>query len=86
MSSLREVIKELQIPDEKIHQIVETLNRNPMEVMTILQELNLPQEKMQQLFGAAMMDTGAIAELAKEYGIKEDVASSLKNKISGEKQ
>lgn len=83
MNDLNSLIKNLNIPPEKIQELAQTAQQNPFAVMGMLQQLGISPEMLQQLLAAVMSNPAMLFDLAKQFGVDDTVLDSVKQKLPG---
>ena len=83
MSQLGEILKELSIPKEKMEELVNTMNVNPMAAMSLVTQLQIPPEVLQKLMATVMSNPGAVREFAEELGMSQGAIDSVENQVKG---
>lgn len=83
MNDLNSLIKNLNIPPEKIQELAQTAQQNPFAVMGMIQQLGISPEMLQQLMAAVMSNPAMLFDLARQFGVNEQVLDSVKQKLPG---
>lgn len=80
------ILKELNIDEEKIHDLFKTLTESPMMAMSVIQKMGIPQEKLQQIMALVMTAPNIIKEAVDELGLDfsavEKAKEALKDKLN----
>jgi len=86
MSEIADLIKELNIPSEKMQELAQKIQQNPMSALGMVQELNIPPAILQKIMGIIMTNPQAIESFAKEMGFSGEQMQLVKNQMQGIKQ
>ena len=86
MSELKKLFDSLNIPDEKVAQLIEAVKVNPMSALGLVGELNIPPQVLQQMMAIAMTNPAELMNLAKDYGVSEDMVNDVKSKVLPNKE
>ena len=81
MSELKNLFDSLNIPEEKIKELINTVTTNPMMAMPLLSELNIPAETMQKMMAIVMANPSELIALAKEFGVSEETVNDVASKV-----
>lgn len=81
MSELLELIKSLNIPQEKLSELASNFTSNPLAAMASLQSLNISPETLQKMVTLVMANPESISELGEKLGVPSDTAEKIKHKI-----
>ena len=82
MSGLFEMLKELDIPEDKLQEIAAAAKENPMAAMGAIQEYFTP-EMIQKFMAFSMSNPDALGDLASQAGISEEKLQEAKNQFPG---
>lgn len=80
--SLEEIIKELNIPPEKLQEMAQRMSANPMAAMSMVQELNIPPEAFQKMIAAVLANPSSILEMAKKFGVDDKNLQEVEDRLS----
>ncbi len=80
MNDLLNLIKDLNVPPEKLQELADTAQENPLAAMAMVNQLGISPEVIQKLMSSFMANPGMIFELAKQFGVD---TSSLAGQIPG---
>jgi hypothetical protein len=69
MNPIIQILKELNISDEKINELFQALTENPMMAMAFIAQLGIPPEKLQAIMSLVMADPGLIEQAVNELGL-----------------
>lgn len=69
MNPIIQILKELNISDEKISELFQALTENPMMAMAFIAQLAIPPEKLQSIMSLVMADPGLIEQAVNELGL-----------------
>lgn len=86
MSEIAEILKELNIPPEKLQDFAQRVQQNPMSALSLIQELKISPEVLQKLMAIIMSNPMAIANLAKEMGFSNEQMAMVENQMQNLKQ
>jgi hypothetical protein len=86
MSDIASILKELNIPEEKLKEFSQRLGSNPMAAMSLVQELNIPPELFQRIIALAMTNPSAILAFAKQMGVSDDSIKQVEDQLDRAKQ
>lgn len=81
MNPIIQMLKELNISDEKIKELFQALTENPLMAMGVIQQLGVPPEKLQAIMGAVMMQPELIKEAVEELGLDFSKVEEAKSKL-----
>ncbi|MFW7380367.1 MAG: DUF2999 family protein [Oligoflexus sp.] len=81
MSEIATLIKELNIPQEKLQEFARRLQENPMSALGMVQELNIPPAVLQKIMGIMMTNPGAIESFAREMGFTDEQLQQMQNQM-----
>ena len=81
MSELKNLFDSLNIPEEKVQELIKVVTTNPMMALPLLGELNIPAETLQKMMAIAMTNPSELMALAKEFGVSEDTVRDVKSKV-----
>lgn len=85
MNPILQILKELNVSDEKVKELFKTLTENPMMAMGVISKMGIPPEKLQSIMGMIMATPGIIKEAVDELGLDfsavEKAKEALKAKI-----
>lgn len=85
MNPIIKTLKDLNISEDKIKELFQTLTENPMAAMGIIGKMGLQPEKMKEIMGSIMMNPGIIKEAVEELGLDfsavEKAKETLQNKL-----
>ncbi len=85
MNPILEILKELNISEDKVKELFKTLTENPMMAMGVLSKMGIPPEKLQAIIGMIMTSPGIIKEAVDELGLDfsavEKAKDALKQKL-----
>ena len=81
MNPIIQMLKELNISDEKINELFQALTDNPLMAMGVVQQLNIPPEKLQALMGLVMTQPDLIKEAVEELGLDFSKVEAAKAKL-----
>lgn len=86
MNPIIKILKDLNINEEKIKELFETLTKNPMMAMGIIQKLGIPPEQLQKIMALVMSSPAIIKEAVDELGLDfsavEKAKDVLKDKMN----
>ncbi len=82
MSTLSELIKELNIAPEKFAELSSAMS-NPFMAMQKIQELGIPMEFFQKAMMIMMTNPNALSELAQEMGASDEQLKSAQEMVNG---
>lgn len=82
MQNIEELIRELNIPAEKLQELAQRMSANPMAAMSMVQELQIPPETFQKIIAAVMANPMAILDLAKKFGVDQGQIKSVEDQLS----
>lgn len=82
MSQIANLMKQLNIPDEKLKALATALNENPMSALALVQELNIPPETLQQLMGIVMTNPASVVEFAKSLGVSDETVKEVQERLN----
>lgn len=86
MSEIAELIKQLNIPPEKMQQLVSQLQANPMAALSIVKDLSIPPEVMQKIVAIMVSNPSAIIDFAKNSGFGDDQLEMVESQMESIKQ
>ncbi len=69
MNPIIQLLKELNINEEKINELFQALTENPLMAMGVIQQLEIPPEKLQTIMGLVMTQPELIKEAVEELGL-----------------
>ncbi len=69
MNPIIQILKELNISDDKINELFQALTENPMMAMAFIAQLGIPPEKLQAIMSLVMADPGLIEQAVNELGL-----------------
>lgn len=81
MNPIIQILKELNISDEKISELFQAVTENPMMAMAYLGQLSIPPEKFQEVMSLIMADPGLIEEAVNELGLDFSKVEEAKAKL-----
>jgi len=81
MNPIIQILKELNVSEEKIKELFETLTSNPMMAMGVIQKLGIPAEKLQKIMGLIMSSPNIIKEAVEELGLDFSAVEKAKEKM-----
>lgn len=81
MSQIKEMIASLNIPEEKLRELAEALNQNPMSAMALVQQLNIPPQTLQGIMALVLSNPEAIKDFAKSVGVRDETLTELEAKL-----
>ena len=81
MNPIIQILKELNISDEKINEMFQALTENPMMAMVTIQSLGLPPEKLQSIMMMVMSSPELIKEAVEELGLDFAKVEAAKAKL-----
>ena len=81
MNPIIEILKELNISDDKINELFQALTENPMMAMSFIAGLGIPPEKLQEIMSLVMADPGLIEEAVNELGLDFSKVEEAKAKL-----
>lgn len=81
MNPILQILKELNVSDEKINELFNALTENPMMAMAFIAQLGLPPEKLQEIMSLVMADPGLIEEAVNELGLDFSKVEAAKAKL-----
>jgi len=81
MNPIIQMLKELNISDEKIKELFQTLTENPLMAMGVIQQLGIPSEKLQEIMGIVMTKPNLIKEAVDELGLDFSKVEAAKEKL-----
>lgn len=82
MSDIASVLKELNIPEEKLKEFSQRLSANPMAAMSLVQELQIPPELFQRIIAIAMTNPSAILAFAKQMGVADESIKKVEDQLN----
>ncbi|TYK66301.1 DUF2999 family protein [Colwellia echini] len=82
MNPILQILKELNISDEKINELFQALTENPMMAMAFISQLNIPADKLQEIMSIVMADHGLIEEAVNELGLDYSKVEEAKAKLT----
>ncbi|MBU2871555.1 DUF2999 family protein [Colwellia sp. E2M01] len=82
MNPILQILKELNISDEKINELFQALTENPMMAMAFISQLNIPADKLQEIMSIVMADPGLIEEAVNELGLDYSKVEEAKAKLT----
>lgn len=86
MNEIESLLKELNLPEEKLREFAQRLQANPMAAMSLVSELNIPPTVFQKIIALAMTNPSVIMDLAKKMGISEEQINGVKNHLQSQTQ
>lgn len=81
MNPIIQALKELNIGDDKIAELFQTLTENPMMAMGTIQSLGIPPEKLQSIMMMVMTNPELIKEAVDELGLDFSKVEEAKSKL-----
>ena len=63
---LKKLFDSLNIPDEKVAQLIEAVKVNPMSALGLVGELNIPPQVLQQMMAIAMTNPAELMKSCKD--------------------
>ncbi|MCW8996963.1 MAG: DUF2999 domain-containing protein [Psychromonas sp.] len=69
MNPIIQTLQELNVSEDKIKALFNTLTENPFMAMDALQQLGLPADKLQAIMMLVMSNPGMIKEAVEELGL-----------------
>jgi hypothetical protein len=85
MNPIIQILKDLNVSDEKINELFNALTENPMMAMAFIAQLGLPPEKLQEIMSIVMADPGLIQEAVEELGLDFAKVEAAKAKLAAGK-
>ncbi len=85
MSQIKDMIESLNIPADKLKELAQTLNQNPMSAMSLVQQLNIPPHILQSIMALIMSNPSSVKEFAKSLGVSDEALSTMENKLNPNK-
>ncbi len=82
MNDLLSLVKNLNIPPEKVKELALTAQQNPFAAMGMVQQLGVSPELLQQLMAAFMSNPAILIDLAKQFGVDETTIASARQHLS----
>ncbi len=86
MNPIIQMLKELNISDEKINELFQALTDNPLMAMGVIQQLEIPPEKLQAIMGLVMTQPDLIKEAVEELGLDFSKVEAAKAKLKANSQ
>ncbi len=81
MNPIIQMLKELNVSEEKINELFQALTDNPLMAMGIIQQLGIPPEKLQAIMGIVMTQPELIKEAVEELGLDFAKVAAAKSKL-----
>ncbi len=81
MNPILAMLKENNIGDTQINDLLKTLTENPLAAMGTIAQLGLPQEKLQLLMGQVMQNPALIKEAVEELGLDFSKVEAAKEQL-----
>ena len=81
MSELQELLKSINVPEEKLQKLVAALNIDPMAAFSIVPQLGISPEILQKIMAIVMANPNAIREIAQEFGISGAAINSIESQV-----
>ncbi len=81
MNPIIQMLKELNVSEEKINELFQALTDNPLMAMGIIQQLGIPPEKLQAIMGVVMTQPELIKEAVEELGLDFSKVAAAKSKL-----
>ncbi|SFD10775.1 DUF2999 family protein [Pseudoalteromonas denitrificans] len=81
MNPIIQILKELNITQEKTKELFQALTENPMMAMSMIQTMGIPPEKLQQIMGLVMTNPNVIKEAVEELGFDFSKVEQAKEKL-----
>ena len=69
MNPIIQILKDLNISDEKINEMFQALTENPMMAMALIGQLGIPPEELQAIMSLVMADPSLIEQAVNELGL-----------------
>lgn len=85
MNPIIESLKELNISEEKIKELFETLTSNPLMAMGVIQKMGLEPAKLQSIMGMIMTNPALIKEAVEELGLDFGAVEKAKEALNNSK-
>lgn len=83
MNDLVNLIKELNIPPEKMQELASAAQQNPFAAMGMVQQLGISPDLLQKLMAAVMSNPAMLFDLAKQFGVDDATLEGVKGQLSG---
>lgn len=81
MNPIIQMLKELNISEDKIKELFQVLTENPFMAMAVIQQLGIPTEKLQMLMGLVMSQPELIKDAVEELGLDFSKVEAAKAKL-----
>lgn len=81
MNPIIQLLKELNISNDKISELFQALTENPLMAMGLIQQLGIPPEKLQVIMGLVMTQPELIKEAVEELGLDFSKVAAAKAKL-----
>jgi len=82
MNPIIQMLKELNVSEEKIQELFQALTENPLMAMAVIQQLGIPSEKLQEIMGIVMTQPNLIKEAVEELGLDFSKVEAAKEKLT----
>ena len=81
---LKKLFEEVNISEDQLKGLAETLEKDPMAAIGIIQQLNLPPDFFQRMMATVAENPNAILDMASQMGISEEAVSDLEKKLKND--
>ncbi len=85
MNPIIQILKELNVSDDKINELFQVLTENPMMAMGIIGTLGVPIEKLRPIMSLVMTEPNLIKEAVEELGLDFSKVEAAKEKLKESK-
>ena len=81
MDDLKKLIEQLNLPKEKLENLVKAAQENPFLAMGMVKDLGIKPEILQQLFAAMIQDPAPFFEMAKKLGLSDEALGKVAEQV-----
>ena len=78
---LGDIFKRLNIPEDKVADLIAAVKTNPMQALSMIHELGVDQNEMHKIMNELMENPEALNEVMNEAGISMDDVNNAKNNL-----